>query len=78
MDDKPIAHVLSYYPKMINNMHYPCSNEHKIILVRRSQAILEARKQGGKDALAVSQSEPEEASHLHQRLNCQQQAVRHH
>jgi hypothetical protein len=44
MDDEPIARVLSYYLKMINNMRYPCSNKHKIILVHRSQVILEARK----------------------------------
>jgi hypothetical protein len=29
---------------MIDNMRYPCSNEQKIVLVRRSQEILEARK----------------------------------
>jgi hypothetical protein len=44
IEDEPIAHVLSYYPKMIDNMRYPCSNEWKIILVFCSQAILEVRK----------------------------------
>jgi hypothetical protein len=43
MDDEPIARVLSYHPKMIDNMRFPCDNERKTILVRRSKAILEAR-----------------------------------
>jgi hypothetical protein len=48
MDDKPIARVLSYHPKMIHFMHYPCSEECKNIPFCHVKAVSQARTVGKK------------------------------